>query len=119
SERAPACIRQSHMIPAGCVDGLLGGSASFRLTHRSAAGRRFLEFSSCFAARSGCGGVDLKRDKDHIALSDEHNARGIELADHGMLDEAMREFCKAIELDPDSAHAHDNLATVLTEKKLF
>lgn len=61
----------------------------------------------------------MKRDKDHIALSDEHNARGIELADHGMLDEAMREFRKAIELDPDSAHAHDNLATVLTEKKLF
>jgi tetratricopeptide (TPR) repeat protein len=61
----------------------------------------------------------LKRDKDHIALSDEHNARGIELADHGMLDEAVKEFRKAIELDPESAHAHDNLATVLTEKKLF
>jgi tetratricopeptide (TPR) repeat protein len=61
----------------------------------------------------------VKRDKDHIALSDEHNARGIDLADHGMLDEAIREFSKAIELDPDSAHAHDNLATVYAEKKRY
>ena len=61
----------------------------------------------------------VRRDKDHIALSDEHNARGIELADHGMLDEAIKEFKKAIELDPDSAHAHDNLATVYAEKKLY
>ncbi len=54
--------------------------------------------------------------KDHITRSDEHNARGIELADRGWLDEAVNEFRKAIELDPDSAHAHDNLATVLAEK---
>ncbi len=74
-------------------------------------------FLSVLAA--GRKALDLKRNKDHIALSDEHNAKGIELADHGMLDEAVREFRKAIELDPDSAHAHDNLATVLTEKKLF
>jgi Flp pilus assembly protein TadD len=57
--------------------------------------------------------------KDHIALSDSHNSRGIELADRGWLDEAVKEFKKAIELDPDSAHAHDNLATVYAEKKLF
>jgi tetratricopeptide (TPR) repeat protein len=53
---------------------------------------------------------------DHITQSDEHNARGIDLADRGWLDEAMREFRKAIELDPASSHAHDNLGTVLAEK---
>jgi len=62
----------------------------------------------------------VSRDKkDHVALSDEHNSRGIELADRGWLDEAVKEFLKAIELDPDSAHAHDNLATVYAEKKLY
>ena len=62
----------------------------------------------------------MTRDKkDHIALSDAHNSRGIELADRGWLDEAIKEFLKAIELDPSSAHAHDNLATVYSEKKLF
>ncbi|MEL7304212.1 MAG: tetratricopeptide repeat protein [Myxococcota bacterium] len=54
--------------------------------------------------------------RDRITRSDEHNARGIELADRGWLDEAVNEFRKAIELDPESAHAHDNLATVLAEK---
>jgi tetratricopeptide (TPR) repeat protein len=53
---------------------------------------------------------------DRIAQSDFHNQRGIELADRGWLDEAVKEFTKAIELDPDSAHAHDNLATVLADK---
>ena len=61
----------------------------------------------------------MSRDKDHIALSDEHNSRGIELADRGWLDEAIKEFKRAIELDPQSAHAHDNLATVYSEKKLY
>jgi len=61
----------------------------------------------------------MAREKDNIALSDEHNSRGIELADRGWLDEAIKEFKKAIELDPDSAHAHDNLATVYSEKKLY
>src|SRR6476660_5577057 len=61
----------------------------------------------------------MAREKDTIALSDEHNSRGIELADRGWLDEAIKEFKKAIELDPDSAHAHDNLATVYSEKKLY
>jgi tetratricopeptide (TPR) repeat protein len=57
--------------------------------------------------------------RDPAALSDAHNARGIELADRGWLDEAAREFQKAITLDPASAHAHDNLATVYSEKKLY
>ncbi|MEM6531101.1 MAG: tetratricopeptide repeat protein [Myxococcota bacterium] len=58
----------------------------------------------------------MSNNRDRITRSDEHNARGIELADRGWLDEAVNEFRKAIELDPDSAHAHDNLATVLAEK---
>src|ERR1043165_6287546 len=58
----------------------------------------------------------MAKNRDHITQSDEHNARGIELADRGWLDEAVSEFKKAIALDPKSAHAHDNLATVLAEK---
>jgi len=54
--------------------------------------------------------------RDTQSQSDDHNARGIELADRGWLDEATSEFKKAIALDPGSAHAHDNLATVLGEK---
>lgn len=61
----------------------------------------------------------MAHEKDPSAQSDEHNARGIELADRGWLDEAIKEFKRAIELDPASAHAHDNLATVYKEKKLF
>src|SRR5437588_8301796 len=61
----------------------------------------------------------MSRDRDRTVRSDEHNSRGIELADRGWLDEAIREFKKAIELDPNSAHAHDNLATVYSEKKLY
>lgn len=57
--------------------------------------------------------------KDPISRSDQHNARGIELADRGWLDEAVKEFKKALDLDPESAHAHDNLATVYAEKKCF
>jgi Flp pilus assembly protein TadD len=57
--------------------------------------------------------------KDKIGKSDQHNARGIELADRGWLDEAVKEFRKALDLDPESAHAHDNLATVLAEKKCY
>jgi Flp pilus assembly protein TadD len=61
----------------------------------------------------------MAREKDPLGQSDEHNSRGIELADRGWLDEAVKEFKKAIELDPNSAHAHDNLATVYAEKKQF
>ena len=56
---------------------------------------------------------------DRIKQSDFHNQRGIELADRGWFDEAVREFKRAIELDPDAAHAWDNLATVYAEKGLF
>jgi Flp pilus assembly protein TadD len=61
----------------------------------------------------------MAREKDPLSQSDEHNSRGIELADRGWLDEAIKEFQKALELDPNSAHAHDNLATVYAEKKLY
>src|SRR3954463_6005640 len=57
--------------------------------------------------------------QDKLVRSDEHNSRGIELADRGWLDGAIKEFKKAIELDPSSAHAHDNLATVSAEKKKY
>ncbi len=56
---------------------------------------------------------------DRIAQSDFHNQRGIELADRGWLEESIREFHKAIELDAQSAHAHDNLATVYAEKGML
>jgi tetratricopeptide (TPR) repeat protein len=58
----------------------------------------------------------MVRQRDEISESDEHNARGIELADRGWFDEASSEFKKAIKLDPLSAHAHDNLATILAEQ---
>jgi Flp pilus assembly protein TadD len=61
----------------------------------------------------------LSREKNDHLRSDAHNARGIELADRGWLDEAIREFRRAIELDPSSAHAHDNLATVYAEKQRY
>ncbi|MFW5878823.1 MAG: tetratricopeptide repeat protein [Myxococcota bacterium] len=52
-------------------------------------------------------------------LSDEMNAKGIEFADRGWLDEAIRYFERAIELDPASGHAWDNLAGVLAEKRAW
>ena len=58
----------------------------------------------------------MGRKRDEITESDAHNARGIELADRGWLDEAASEFRKAIALDGQSAHAHDNLATIYAEK---
>lgn len=58
----------------------------------------------------------MSRRRDEIGESDDHNARGIELADRGWLEEAKKEFRKAIRLDPASAHAHDNLATILADQ---
>lgn len=58
----------------------------------------------------------MPRKRDEIGESDDHNARGIELADRGWLDEAASEFQKAIKLDPNSTHAHDNLATIYAEQ---
>jgi len=61
----------------------------------------------------------MSNQKDKGQQSDAHNARGIELAEKGWLDEAVNEFGKAITLDPLSIHAYGNLATVLGEKKQF
>lgn len=58
----------------------------------------------------------MTRKPSDSSQSDHHNARGIELADRGWLDEAIKEFNKALECDPDSPHAHDNLGTILSEK---
>jgi tetratricopeptide (TPR) repeat protein len=59
----------------------------------------------------------VSRDKDPTGRSDQHNSRGIELADRGWLDEAVKEFQRAIDLDPEAAHPHDNLATVYADQK--
>ncbi len=61
----------------------------------------------------------MAKERDRSAASDQHNARGIELADRGWLDEAIREFQKALELDPESAHALGNLAAVYAEKRMW
>ena len=62
----------------------------------------------------------MKRRRDEKAGSDDHNARGIELADRGWLDEAASEFNKAIKLDPRASQAYDNLGTVYAEQgKLY
>ena len=50
--------------------------------------------------------------------ADRHNARGIQLADRGWLEEAINEFEKAIDADPNAAYAIDNLGTVCAEKGL-
>lgn len=45
-----------------------------------------------------------------------HNERGIELANRGWKDEAIKQFQKAIALDPSYAPAHDNIASLYAEK---
>ncbi len=59
----------------------------------------------------------MAQDRDRRAQADAHNERGIELADRGWLDEAEKEFRKAIALDPDAAHPHENLAMVFARRK--
>lgn len=63
--------------------------------------------------------VDMSGRTHDSSQSDHHNARGIELADRGWLDEAIKEFRKALDFDPNSPHAHDNLGTILAEKGLL
>jgi Flp pilus assembly protein TadD len=59
----------------------------------------------------------VAQDRDPSSRADEHNERGIELADRGWLEEAANEFRKAIALDPSSPHAHENLAAVHARRK--
>jgi Tfp pilus assembly protein PilF len=61
----------------------------------------------------------VSTDPDDTRRSDDHNARGIELADRGWLDESVKEFRRAIELDPGSAHARENLGAVLAEQRRY
>src|SRR5947199_4094710 len=102
--------------PLGALCRLVSGwSASFSSAAQGRFRRRAGDPLSCYLRNMG---RDTKG-QDKIVRSDEHNSRGIELADRGWLDEAIREFKKAIELDATSAHAHDNLSTVYSEKKLY
>ena len=59
----------------------------------------------------------MAQDRDRPTQADQHNERGIELADRGWLEEAEKEFRKAIALDPASAHPHENLAMVHARQK--
>lgn len=58
----------------------------------------------------------MPKKSDNFTQSDEHNARGIELADRGWLTEAVSEFQKAVQLDPSSTHALNNLGAIYSEK---
>jgi Flp pilus assembly protein TadD len=59
----------------------------------------------------------VAQDRDRPTQADQHNERGIELADRGWLEEAEKEFQKAIALDPTSAHPHENLAMLHARRK--
>lgn len=50
-----------------------------------------------------------------LPKADMHNERGITLAERGWLVEAIKEFKKAIVLDPDSSQGYDNLANAYSE----
>lgn len=58
----------------------------------------------------------MKKGQDSITISDRHNDRGIKLANRNWLDEAVKEFRRALDLDPQAGHVHDNLATVYARK---
>jgi tetratricopeptide (TPR) repeat protein len=61
--------------------------------------------------------MSTNRDQmDNTSRSNQHNSRGIELAERGWLDEAIKEFQKAILNAPDSAQGYDNLGTVYADK---
>ncbi len=61
--------------------------------------------------------MSTNRDQmDNTSRSNLHNSRGIELAERGWLDEAIKEFQKAILSAPDSVQGYDNLGTVYADK---
>lgn len=61
--------------------------------------------------------MSTSRDQiDTTSRSNLHNSRGIELAERGWLDEAIKEFQKAILNAPDSVQSYDNLGTVYADK---
>jgi|HubBroStandDraft_4_1064222.scaffolds.fasta_scaffold312260_1 tetratricopeptide (TPR) repeat protein len=53
---------------------------------------------------------------DNATRSSLHNSRGIELAERGWLDEAIKEFKHAIKMAPNNAQGYDNLANVYADK---
>jgi len=58
----------------------------------------------------------MDRRSQHKPSSEAINQRAIELADRGWLDEAIREFSKAIDLDKSAAFPRINRASVLMEQ---
>jgi len=53
---------------------------------------------------------------DNTTRSILHNSRGIDLAERGWLDEAIKEFKNAVLYAPDFAQSYDNLATAYADK---
>ncbi len=51
-----------------------------------------------------------------ITSSEIANNLGLRLAQQGLLDEAMKQYYKALEIKPDHAEAHNNLAVALTQQ---
>lgn len=61
--------------------------------------------------------MSINRDQlDNTTRSILHNSRGIDLAERGWLDEAIREFKIAVNAAPDFAQGYDNLATAHADK---
>jgi tetratricopeptide (TPR) repeat protein len=58
----------------------------------------------------------MEKDRQKPSRSASCNQRGIELADRGWLDESLREFERAIELDGESPFPRINRASVLMEQ---
>jgi Tfp pilus assembly protein PilF len=53
---------------------------------------------------------------DNASASNLHNSRGIDLAERGWFEEAIKEFKIAIERAPNSAQGYDNLGTVYADR---
>lgn len=61
--------------------------------------------------------MSTNRDQlDNATRSSLHNSRGIELAERGWLDEAIKEFKHAISIAPNDAQGYDNIATAYADK---
>jgi len=61
--------------------------------------------------------MSTSRDQiDNITRSSLYNSRGIELAERGWLDEAIKQFKHAIRITPNDAQGYDNLGTVYADK---
>src|SRR5947199_10632640 len=95
--------------PLGALCRLVSGwSESFSSAAQGRFRRRAGDPLSCYLRNMG---RDTKG-QDKIVRSDEHNSRGIELADRGWPYEQIREYKKAIERDATSADTHDTVETV-------